>query len=293
MQDFKGRTAVITGAASGFGREFARLGRSLGMRLVLADVEPAALEALAAELGGQPEVLTMRVDVAASAQVAELAALARRHFGAVHLLFNNAGVGSGGYIWENSEQDWDWVLGVNLMGVVHGIRHFVPAMLESSRAGEPAHIVNTASIAGWLNAPLMGVYNVSKQAVVSLTETLYHDLQLAGSAVGVSLLSPAFVATGISRSHRARPEHLANAGPITASQRTAQAQTQKAVESGRISAAEVAKMTFDAIRANRFYIFTHPQILPLVGKRVRHAIEGLAPADVYEGRPDVRPQVEG
>jgi NAD(P)-dependent dehydrogenase (short-subunit alcohol dehydrogenase family) len=231
------------------------------------------------------------VDVSDSTQVEQLAALAKDSFGSVHLLFNNAGVGAGGYVWENSERDWDWVLGVNLMGVVHGLRHFVPGMLESSRAGEPAHIVNTASMAGWLNAPLMGVYNASKQAVVALTETLYHDLQLAGSAIGVSLLSPAFVPTGIGQSHRNRPDHLASEA-VTPSQRAAQAQTKKAVESGRLSAVDVARLTYDAIRANRFYIFTHPQILPLVADRARHAVEGLAPADPYEGRPEVRPKVE-
>jgi NAD(P)-dependent dehydrogenase (short-subunit alcohol dehydrogenase family) len=291
MQDFKGRTAVITGAASGFGREFARLAKSLGMRLVLADVDRAALDEVMAELGGKPDAVGLRVDVADPAQVAQLAALAKSTFGPVHLLFNNAGVGAGGYVWENSEHDWNWVLGVNLMGVVHGLRYFVPDMLVSSRAGEPAHIVNTASMAGWLNAPLMGVYNVSKQAVVALTESLYHDLQLAGSAIGVSLLSPAFVATGISHSHRNRPEHL-TAEAATPSQRAAQAQTKKAVESGRLSAAAVAQMTFDAIRADRFYIFTHPQILPLVANRARHAVEGLAPADPYEGHAEVRPKVE-
>jgi len=291
MQDFKGRTAVITGAASGFGREFARLGRSLGMRLVLADVDQVELDKTIAELGGGPDVIGLRVDVADPAQVKALADLARRSFGAVHLLFNNAGVGSGGYVWENSLHDWQWVLGVNLMGVVHGLRHFVPGMLESSRAGEPAHIVNTASMAGWLNAPLMGVYNVSKQAVVALTETLYHDLKLAEAKIGVSLLSPAFVATGIGQSHRNRPQHLAGEAP-TASQRAAQAQTKKAVESGRLSAEQVAQLTFDAIRADRFYVFTHPQILPLVSERARHAVEGLAPADPYEGRPEVRPKVQ-
>ncbi len=291
MQDFQGRTAVITGAASGFGREFARIGRALGMRLVLADIDAVALDKTIAEMGARPDVVGMQVDVSDSGQVERLAALAKESFGPVHLLFNNAGVAAGGYVWENSERDWEWVLGVNLMGVVHGLRHFLPAMLESSRAGEPAHIVNTASIAGWLNAPLMGVYNVSKQAVVALSETLYHDLQLAGSAIGVSLLSPAFVATGISHSHRNRPAHLGSDAP-TPSQRAAQAQSQKAVASGRMSAVEVARMTFDAIRANRFYIFTHPQILPLVADRTRHAIEGLAPADPYESRPDVRPRVE-
>jgi NAD(P)-dependent dehydrogenase (short-subunit alcohol dehydrogenase family) len=291
MKEFEGRTAVITGAASGFGREFARLARSLGMRLVLSDVERAGLDDVVAELGGMPEVIGLRVDVADSEQVAQLADLAKNAFGPVHLLFNNAGVGVGGYIWENTEQDWQWVMGVNLMGVAHGVRHFVPAMIESNRAGEPAHIVNTASMAGWLNAPLMGVYNVSKQAVVSLSESLYHDLRVAGTSVGVSLLSPAFVPTGINRSHRNRPAPMAGSAP-TASQRVAQERSTRAVESGRLTAAEVAQITFDAIRAERFYVFTHPQILPLVANRSRHVLEGLDPADPFEGRPELRPQVE-
>jgi len=262
------------------------------MRLVLADVDEAALAALVAELGDKANVIGVKVDVSDAAQVENLAARAQGAFGPVHLLFNNAGVGSGGYVWENSEHDWQWVLGVNLMGVVHGLRHFVPAMLASSRAGEPAHIVNTASVAGWLSAPLMGVYNVSKHAVVTLTETLFHDLRLAGSKIGVTLLSPAFVATGISHSDRSRPERFAADSPPTASQRAAQAQTAKAVESSRLSAAQVAQMTFDAIRAERFYVFTHRQILPSVRSRVLHAVEGLAPADPYEDRPESRPRVD-
>jgi NAD(P)-dependent dehydrogenase (short-subunit alcohol dehydrogenase family) len=290
MKEFKGRTAVITGAASGFGREFARLGRQLGMRLVLSDVDPAGLDAAVAELGGAPDVVGLKADVADSDQVARLAELARRSFGAVHLLFNNAGVGSGGFVWENSLKDWEWVMSVNVMGVVHGLRHFVPGMLEANRAGEPGHIVNTASMAGWLNAPLMGVYNVSKQAVVSLSESLYHDLRLAGATIGVSLLSPAFVPTGISQSHRNRPAHLAADAP-TDSQLAAQRQSLKAVESGKLNAADVARITFDAVREDRFYVFTHPQILPLVGERFRHVMEGLAPADPYASRPEVRPRV--
>ncbi len=112
---------------------------------------------------------------------------------------NNAGVGGGGYLWENTARDWQWVMGVNLMGVVHGVQHFVPRMLEANQRGEPGHVVNTASMAGWLAPPLMGVYNVSKHAVVALSETLYHDLQLAQSTIGVSVLCPAFVPTGIAR----------------------------------------------------------------------------------------------
>ena len=292
MQDFAGRTAVITGAASGFGREFARLARSLGMRLVLADIDASSLEPLVTELGGKPNVIGVPTDVSDALQVRDLAACTQREFGATHLLFNNAGVGSGGYVWEHTERDWQWVLGVNLMGVVHGLQSFVPPMLESSRVGEPAHIVNTASVAGWLSAPLMGIYNVSKHAVVTLTETLHQDLRLAGSKIGVTLLSPAFAPTGIDQSERNRPARWASDAPLSASQRAAQAQSAKAIASGRIGAAEVARMTFDAVRAERFYVFTHPRIFPTLSARVRHAVEGLLPADPYESRPESRPHIE-
>jgi len=290
MKDLNGKVAVITGAGSGFGREFARLGAREGMKLVLADVQREALDAIVAELGGAgAEVVGEVVDVADSGQVAQLADRAFQAFGPVHLLMNNAGVGGGGYLWENTDKDWNWVLGVNLMGVVHGIQHFVPRMLEANRHGTPGHIVNTASMAGWLAAPLMGVYNVSKHAVVALTETLYHDLRLAGSTIGVTALCPAFVPTGIADSHRNRPKTLANPAPPTTSQRMAQAASEKAVSSGRMTAEQVAQMTFDAVRENRFYVFTHPQILPTVQARFEAALRGDAPADPFAGKPAAKP----
>ena len=290
MKDLNGKVAVITGAGSGFGREFARFGARVGMKLVLADVQREALDAIVAELGGAgAEVVGEVVDVADSGQVAQLADRAFQAFGPVHLLMNNAGVGGGGYLWENTDKDWNWVLGVNLMGVVHGIQHFVPRMLEANRHGTPGHIVNTASMAGWLAAPLMGVYNVSKHAVVALTETLYHDLRLAGSTIGVTALCPAFVPTGIADSHRNRPKTLANPAPPTTSQRMAQAASEKAVSSGRMTAEQVAQMTFDAVRENRFYVFTHPQILPTVQARFEAALRGDAPADPFAGKPAAKP----
>jgi len=290
MKDLNGKVAVITGAGSGFGREFARFGAREGMKLVLADVQREALDAIVAELGGAgAEVVGEVVDVADSGQVAQLADRAFQAFGPVHLLMNNAGVGGGGYLWENTDKDWNWVLGVNLMGVVHGIQHFVPRMLEANRHGTPGHIVNTASMAGWLAAPLMGVYNVSKHAVVALTETLYHDLRLAGSTIGVTALCPAFVPTGIADSHRNRPKTLANPAPPTTSQRMAQAASEKAVSSGRMTAEQVAQMTFDAVRESRFYVFTHPQILPTVQARFEAALRGDAPADPFAGKPAAKP----
>ena len=180
MFEFAGKVAVITGAASGFGRAFAEKGASLGMKLVLADVNPEALlQTVDALRAGGAEAIGVPTDVSDAAQVEALAQAALDAFGKVHLLFNNAGVGSGGFLWESSANDWAWVFNVNVMGVAHGVRAFTPIML---RQNEPAHIVNTASVAGLLSPPAMGIYNASKHAVVSLTETLYHDLQLAQAA---------------------------------------------------------------------------------------------------------------
>ncbi|HUN91336.1 MAG TPA: SDR family oxidoreductase [Burkholderiaceae bacterium] len=291
MDTFEGRVAVITGAGSGFGREFARLGHRLGMRLVLADVQQDALAAVCGELGADPaRVIAEPVDVSRPDQVERLAQRTFDTFGAANLLFNNAGVGGGGFVWESSERDWAWVMGVNVNGVVNGLRSFVPRMLESERRNEPGHVVNTASMAGWLCAPAMGVYNASKHAVVALTETLHHDLALAGSRIGTTLLCPAFVPTGIANSERNRPSDLANAAPPTASQRMAQQASEKAVSSGRLGAQEVAQMTFDAIRDRRFYVFTHPQILPSVQDRFDAVLHGRMPADPFASRPDRRPR---
>ena len=288
--NLEGKVAAITGAASGFGRELARLAARQHMRLALADVQRDALDVVVNELKRTGAVVISDVvDVAQSAQVQRFAEYAFSAFGNVNLLMNNAGVGGGGYLWENTARDWQWVMGVNLMGVVHGVQHFVPRMLESNQRGELGHVVNTASIAGWLAAPLMGVYNVSKHAVVALSETLYHDLKLAQSTIGVSVLCPAFVPTGIAQSHRSRPAELLNANEATASQRTAQAASEKAVASGKLTAEEIAQLTFDAVRENRFYVFTHPQILPSLRARFDAVLAGAAPADPYAARPSSRP----
>ncbi len=263
MFEFEGRVAVITGAASGFGRAFADRGAALGMKLVLADVDANALaQTVDALRAAGADAIGAPTDVSDPVQVEALAHAALDAFGKVHLLFNNAGVGAGGFVWENTANDWAWVFGVNVMGVAHGVRVFTPIML---RQNEPAHIVNTASVAGLLSPPSMGIYNASKHAVVSLTETLYHDLQNAGAQVGCSLLCPAYVPTGIADAERARPDTLRNDAAPTRSQLAAHAQLHRAVRSGKLSAADVAAMTFDAIRDGRFYIVTHPGILGLPG----------------------------
>lgn len=288
MQDLGGKVVAITGVASGFGREFARLGARLGMRLALVDVEHDALAAAVAELH-DAEVSSEVVDVADSARVKQWADHVFDRFGAVHLLMNNAGVGGGGYLWETSDRDWQWVMGVNLMGVAHGVQHFVPRMLEAEARGEEGHIVNTASMAGWLTAPLMGVYNVSKHAVVALSETLLHDLRHARSNIGVTVLSPAFVPTGIAHSDRNRPVDSDGDAQATASQRLAQSATAKAVASGRMTAEHVAQVTFDAVREDRFYVFTHPKILPSLEARFAAVLSGDPPADPYAARPSLKP----
>ena len=281
------KTAVITGAGSGFGLETARLAAQRGMNVVLVDVQADALEKAAAEFT-DVQVLARVVDVAKAEPMQALADEVQARFGAPHFVFNNAGVGSGGLIWENSLADWEWVLGVNLMGVVHGVRLFTPMMLAAAKAdpGYAGHIVNTASMAGMLNPPNMGVYNVSKHAVVSLTETLHQDLSLVTDQIHASVLCPFFVPTGISQSHRNRPSEFASAKP-TKSQLISQAQTDKAVSSGKLTAADVAALVFDAIDHDKFYIFSHPQALAGVQTRLEDVMLQRNPSDPFADRPDI------
>jgi NAD(P)-dependent dehydrogenase (short-subunit alcohol dehydrogenase family) len=294
ITDFKGKTAVLTGAGSGFGLACARIGAQLGMKLVLVDVQQDSLAAATAELqGAGAEVLAMQRDVSNAVQMDELGQAVKARFGAPHLVFNNAGVGSGGLIWENTVKDWEWVLGVNLMGVVHGVRVFTPMMLEAAALSPSwrGHIVNTASMAGLLNPPNMGVYNVSKHAVVSLSETLYQDLRLVTEQVSASVLCPYFVATGIGESQRNRPAALA-AAQATRSQQVQQAMTGKAVGSGKVSAAEVAQRVFDAVAAEQFYIYSHPQALGAVQTRMQDIVQARNPTDPFADKPALAEQLK-
>jgi len=289
ISDFHGKTAVLTGAGSGFGLECARIGARLGMNLVLVDVQQDALDAAAAEVtAAGARVLARRVDVSKADQMEALADAVKATFGAPHFVFNNAGVGAGGLIWENSVKDWEWVLGVNVWGVVHGVRLFTPMMLEAAKA-DPSyqgHIVNTASMAGLLTPPNMGIYNVSKHAVVSLTETLYQDLHLVSDQISASVLCPYFVPTGISQSERNRPTDLAP-GQATKSQLIGQAMSDKAVGSGKVTAAMVAQKVFDAVAADQFYIFSHPKALGNVQHRMEAILQVRNPPDPFEERPEI------
>ncbi len=292
----QGRTAVITGAASGFGLETSRLAATLGMNVVMADVlaEPLAAAAREIEALGT-QVLAVKCDVRHAAEVEALGAATFERFGAPHLVFNNAGVGAGGLIWEHTARDWEWVMGVNVMGVAHGVRVFTPMMLAAEKA-DPAyrgHIVNTASMAGLVNMPNMGVYNVSKHAVVALSETLYQDLQLVSERVRAHVLCPFFVPTGISRSDRARPDDIKDdAAPATVSQRVAQFNVEKAVASGRVTAADVAQFVFDAMAEDRFYIYSHPKALAPVMTRAEDILRAGNPSDPYRERPELGAQLK-
>ena len=291
MKTFNGRTAVITGAGSGFGLEASRIAAGLGMNVVMADVQQDALDRAAAEIQalGAP-VLAFRLDVSKAAEVEALGAETLARFGAPHIVFNNAGVGAGGLIWETTLKDWEWVLGVNLMGVAHGVRVFTPMMLAAAKQ-DPAyegHIVNTASMAGLLNAPNMGVYNVSKHAVVSMSETLYQDLRLVTDQISASVLCPFFVPTGITKSDRNRPGELSDADrKLTKSQLIGQAMSDKAVSSGKVTAAQVARFVFDAIAESRFYIFSHPKSLASVQTRLEDIMTLRNPTDPFAHKPEL------
>jgi NAD(P)-dependent dehydrogenase (short-subunit alcohol dehydrogenase family) len=293
INDFKGKTAVLTGAGSGFGLECARIAAQRGMQVVLIDIQPDALAAAEAEIQALgARTLARRVDVGQPAAMEQLAQQVRETFGAPHFVFNNAGVGAGGLIWENSVKDWEWVLGVNLWGVIHGVRCFTPMMLDEARR-DPAyqgHIVNTASMAGLLTPPNMGIYNVSKHAVVALTETLYQDLRLVTDQISASVLCPYFVATGIGQSERNRPSDMP-AEALTPSQRIQQAMTGKAVSSGKVTAAEVAHKVFEAIEADRFYVFSHPRALGNVQSRTEAILNIQNPPDPFAERPEIGEQL--
>jgi NAD(P)-dependent dehydrogenase (short-subunit alcohol dehydrogenase family) len=276
MKEFKDKVALVTGAASGIGFALADRFASVGMKVVLSDIEPVALAAAEKSLKakGAP-VLAVQCDVSKAADVEALATQAYEKFGAVHVLCNNAGVGIGGLSWEHSLEDWQWVLGVNLWGVIHGIATFLPRMIAQETEG---HVVNTASVAGLISSPYMAVYQATKHAVVSMTESLKMELDMTGSKLSASVLCPGFVATKISDSERNRPAGLK--GPAEAVETTQQEMIRELARqqvAAGIKPAEVAEMVLEAIRDDRFYVITHPRFRKLIRLRMENIVEGKAP----------------
>jgi len=284
MEHLEEKVAVVTGGGSGIGRAVATQLAGAGMHVVVADIQQDALEATVADLvAAGHRAIGVRTDVSDGDSVEALAEATVAEFGAVHLVHNNAGVGVGGPVWTHTERDWQWVLGVNLWGVIHGIRSFVPRMLDQ---GGPAHVVNTASMAGLISVPYLGAYNVSKHGVVTLSETLHRDLRLAGAEVGVSVLCPGLVMTNIFESQRNRPEELADdagSGGLSALLEGAgdSTATEDAIGAfGQIlSPDEVAAAVVDAVRQDRFYILTHPESTEaLVRTRCDDIVEARHPS---------------
>jgi NAD(P)-dependent dehydrogenase (short-subunit alcohol dehydrogenase family) len=242
------------------------------MQLVLADIEAEPLAEVAGALQEQGcEVEAEQLDVRDSAALETLAQRCFSRFGGAHVLCNNAGVASGGPVWEISEQDWDWVIGVNLVAVVHGIRAFVPKMIAS---GDPGHIVNTASIAGLTCPAFMSPYTVTKHAVVALSETLQSDLALSGSSIGVSVLCPGWVRTRIHESDR---NHPAGEAVDAGGELSVMRELVDGFIAGGIDPAIVAEQVHDAVVGGRFWIRTHPEMEPMVAKRCEAIIAGELP----------------
>jgi NAD(P)-dependent dehydrogenase (short-subunit alcohol dehydrogenase family) len=269
MNSLSGRTAAITGAASGLGRAMALAFAGEGMHLALADVDEAGLDVTLRSVKAKgSRALAMRVDVANGDEVDAFAARVKE----VHLVCNNAGVAIGGAAWENSVDDWRWILGVNLWGVIHGVRAFAPRLIAQGEG----HIVNTASVAGLISPAGSAAYNVTKHAVVTLSETLHHDLREHGSAVGVSVLCPAYVPTRIAESERNRPAEFRK-GRMSARSLARGAMVAQAVAKGKLSADDVARAVVSAVKEDRFYVLTHPRIKGAIQARMEDILGERAP----------------
>jgi NAD(P)-dependent dehydrogenase (short-subunit alcohol dehydrogenase family) len=278
VEELAGKVAVVTGAASGIGLALSRALSAEGMKVVLADIEDAALDAAVAGFPDGAEVLAVHCDVSDPAAVDALRDAAVERFGTVHVVANNAGVSTGGPVWSHTPEDWEWVLGVNLYGVVNGVRSFAPLLIEQGEG----HIVNTASMAGLSSPPFMGVYNVSKHAVVTLSETLFGDLALAGAeGVGVSVLCPGWVQTRIHEAARNRPD-APEEDPDGAA--AGFAEVAAALIASGLEPDDVAQLVVDAIRTRRFYILTHPEWKPMISGRVEHILSESDP--IIAGLPE-------
>jgi NAD(P)-dependent dehydrogenase (short-subunit alcohol dehydrogenase family) len=274
VNELEGRVAVVTGGASGIGLALARRFAAAGMRVVIGDVEEPALKAAVDELvEGGADAIGVPTDVTDPDQVEELARAAEQRFGALHIACNNAGVAAGGLSWETPLETWQWVLGVNLWGVIHGIRAFVPRIIEQ----DAGHVVNTASVAGLVAAPFMGPYNASKHAVVAISETLHHELALMAPHVKVSVLCPAWVNTRIGESERNRPVHLA---VEPRNEESVMQSVLAAFLANGLDPDAVAGLVHDAITTDRFWVLTHDDEdawMTAVRNRARSVTEGINP----------------
>ena len=276
MKELNGRVAVVTGGASGIGFGLASAFAAEGMKVVIGDIEVPALDDAVAKLEASgADAIGVRTDVSDDASVAALAQAAVDRFGAIHIACNNAGVGGGGLSWEAPLSTWEWVLGVNLWGVIHGIRAFVPILMQQ----DEAHIVNTASIAGLAAGPFMGPYNASKHAVVALSETLYHEMAMSAPQVKVSVLCPGWVKTRIADSARNRPDGDRDdpAG------NNARLLLQSVLERG-MPPEQLAAIVLDAIRGERFWILPHDDAEPFW----REFVNGRAQALIDRANPALR-----
>ena len=276
MKDFRDKVAVVTGAASGIGRALVDRFAAEGMKIVLADIEAGALAKAKSELEATgAKVLAVATDVSKPEEIEALAAKTLGAFGAVHIVCNNAGVAATGLLWERSLADYEWVLGVNLWGVIHGIRTFVPILLDQDTE---AHIVNTASLAGLTIVPGNGVYQISKHGVVALSETLHYELAQRGAKVRVSVLCPSFVRTAILDSERNRPAHLAASqeGAATTAAGLPEEMVRQLIASG-LEPTQVAEKVFEAIRDEKFWILTHPEAKHRISDRMEAILEDRNP----------------
>jgi len=278
MRVLEGKVAVVTGGASGIGRAMAARFKDAGMRVVIADVEVGALETTAAELGVEG-VLT---DVSDADSVQALADSVQAEHGTAHVVCNNAGVGGGGFIADQTLADWQWVLGVNLWGVIHGIRSFLPMLLANSDGG---HIVNTASVAGLVAGAGIGPYNASKFAVVAISETLHKELTMSGANVGVSVLCPGYVRTNIFQSQRNRPESLRNPERAAGGARARNRELEE-ISRTAMDPADVAARVHAAIIEDRFWITPSPEFLEAVVARAQDIAAGRNPTPGFFGAPD-------
>jgi short-subunit dehydrogenase len=277
MKEFKGKVAVITGAASGIGRGIAEHCIQKEMKVVLADVEETALRETEQTLQAKgATVLAIRTDVSKANDIETLARKTLDTFGAVHLLFNNAGVQTRKTIWESTLADWEWVINVNLWGVIHGVRVFVPIMLNQQTE---CHVVNTASAVGLISGPAIGTYRVTKSGVVSLSETLYLELQQRNVPIGVSVLCPSFVRSRLNDAERNRPAGLWNPpgeNPPTPEEQALEKSFQEMNQSG-ITPEQCAELVFKAIQQNTFYILTHPELSTAIQRRMEDILQGRNP----------------